>query len=111
MTTNKLKIRVMRRVYVLFFARKAVGATAMKIYTLLLSSVGIVSLVSVGNIVSNMPNIPQSSASEVFSFVFYALTHTEFVVQLLIVATLTAVLWLTRDIIRGFHYVPQLKRV
>ena len=108
MTNNKLKKRIMRRVYFLFFARKAIGPTAVKLYTLMLSSVGIVSLVSVGNVVSNMP---QSNATEVFNFALYALTHTELIVQLFVFATLAATLWLTRDVIRGFQHSPNLHRI
>ena len=96
----------MRRVYAVFFIKRAVGPTALKLYTLMLASAGIVSLVSVGNIFANMP----ADLVGAFTFVFYALSHTEFIVQLLVFGTLGAALWLVRDIIQGLQAAPHLNK-
>jgi len=107
MNSNILKKRIMRRVYVIYTLRQALSPLALKVYVLAVSFVGIASLVSVGNVFANMP----ADLLGMFTFVFYALTHTEFVVQLLIFGTLAVALWLVRDLAKGFHLTPHLSRV
>lgn len=104
---DQLQKRIMRRVYAVFFMKRAVGPTALKLYTLMLASAGIVSLVSVGNVFANMP----ADIAGVLVFVFYALSHTEFIVQLFVFGTLGAALWLVRDIVQGLQEAPHLHRM
>jgi len=108
MTNNKLKKRIMRRIYVLFVLRKLINAKAMKAYTVTGFIYGVLSLVSIGNIVANMPQI--SDLSGLLTFVLYALTHTEFVVQILIFGTLAVSLWLVKDIAQESKVAPHFGR-
>ena len=103
---DQLQKRIMRRVYAVFLIKRAVGPTALKLYTLMLASAGIVSLVSVGNVFANMP----ADIAGALTFVLYALSHTEFIIQLLVFGTLGAALWLIRDIIRGLQTAPHLHK-
>lgn len=109
MTNDKIKKRIMRRIYVLFVLRKLINARAMKVYTVTGFIYGMLSLVSVGNIVANMPQI--SDISGLLTFMTYALTHTEFVVQILIFGTLAVSLWLVKDIAQESKMTPNLRGI
>lgn len=94
MKNNTLSQRIMRRVYVVYMLRRATSPTALRIYSLLALFVGIVSLVSVGNVIANLP---AEGFFSFYDFSMYAFMHTELVVQLLVVGALVFSLWLVRD--------------
>lgn len=107
MSNNTLKKRVMRRVYVIYAIRQTLSPVALKAYVLGVSFVGLLSLVSVGSVIANMP----ADIAGMSTYALYALSHTEFAVQIFVALVLAATLWLSKDIIRSFGHAAQFNRV
>ncbi len=88
----------MGRVYMIFFMKKLYGRIALKTYAL----IGLVllqsELVSVKNVIANMPAVTDISA--VYRFYSYAFFNTHIAVQVAVVASLAVGLWLFRDLFR-----------
>lgn len=99
MTNQELKNNIMRRVYVIFFLRKLTSLFAIKVSALALLFVSANFLVSVRDVLINMPDMQHLNA--VYHFYLSAFLHTELPVQLLIVAVLTLFVFIVKDIIYG----------
>jgi len=88
----------MGRVYMIFFMKKLYGRIAVKTYAL----VGLVllqsELVSLKNVIANMPALTDVSA--LYRFYSYAFLNTQIAVQVAIIASLAVGLWLFRDLFR-----------
>ena len=98
MTSHELKIRIMRRVYVIYFVRRALSPRALKIYALFAAILGTASVVSVSNVFANMP----ADLLGISEFLLAAFGNTELTVQLLSAAALIALGILLVDIVRSF---------
>ncbi len=88
----------MRRVYVVFFLRKVVKPFVIKMGSVAALGVAVATLVSVQNVLGNMP-----SPSEFVSFgkfVFSAFANTELSVQALLLAVAVLAAFAARDLAR-----------
>lgn len=94
MKNSALSRRIMRRIYAVYVLRRVTSPTAFRVYSLAAFSAAMVSLVSVGNIIANLPT---GSVFALYDFSLYAFMHTELAVQLLVVGIVGFSLWLARD--------------
>jgi len=91
-----LKKRVMRHIYLIYLLRQCASPIAFRVYALGLFVVGLFSLVSVENVIAN---VPDAGLSALYEFVSYAVVNTEYSVQVLLVALVGVMLWLGRDLL------------
>ena len=95
---KKLKKRIMRRIYFMFFLRKMTSSFAIETYALV-SFIGfLLSLVSFKNVFANMPSVTNVPA--LYNFYTSAFLNTEFVVQVLFAAAAGVLFLLVKDIIK-----------
>jgi|SRR3989344_7531110 len=106
MTSQELTIRIMRRVYVIYYMRKALSPRALKIYAFIAACLGTASVVSVSNVLANMP----SDLAGISAFLVAAFTNTQVVVQALSLAALATLCVLVADIVRSFSTLPKVRR-
>ena len=96
-TNEQLKKETMGRIYMIFFMKKLYGRVAIKIYAL----AGLVLLqswlVSIKNVITNMPAFTDLSA--MYNFYSYAFLNTQMPVQVALVASFAVGLWLFRDLL------------
>jgi len=100
MSNVNLNKRIMRRVYMIYMLRTLINPITLKSFVLFGAAFAMASLISVTNVLENMPSI--ADISVFFSFTFSAFTGTEVLVQLLVVAVAAVGLWLVRDFVRAF---------
>jgi len=93
-----LEQQVMSRVRRIYYLRKLTGPTALKAYALLTLTVWLASLVSVVNVLSNMPSV--TAPLSLMHFLASAVLQTEVVVQALLVGGCVLVVLVVRDIVR-----------
>lgn len=98
MKQNILKKKIMRRVYTIYLLKKIINPFAFKVYALAISVTGVVSLVSVTDILANIPNLGSSS---IFNFSYNAFVNTEITVQALVISLTMFMLWLIADGVRN----------
>ena len=94
-----LEQRVMTRVRRIYVMRKLFGPTAVKLYTMFGITAGLFSLVSVANVIANMP--PLTAPTQSMTYLVRAALHTEPSVQLLIMAFILMMVLMMRDIMRS----------
>ncbi len=92
----------MRRVYTMYVLRRAMSNRALKIYIALASLGGTLSLVSVTNVVKNMPDLFDMNAW--YDFALSAVGNTEFLVQACLAAALVALVALMAEFIPGARF-------
>ncbi len=107
MTNHELTLRIMRRVYVIYYARKALSRRALTLYALIAAIFGTISVVSVTNVFANMP----SDFGELAGFFISAFAHTQLIVQTLAFSALAALVALLLDLARSFSGMPYVRRV
>lgn len=73
----------------MYVLRRATSARAVKLYVLLLSTASVASLVSVSNVLANMPSLLDIRAT--LAFTISAFLHTGALVQLFVAAFLAAI--------------------
>ncbi len=95
---SRIEVTVMRRVRVLSFLRTLVSPAALRLYALATFSVLLTSMVSVSNILSNVPNVVEYE--RFLTYVVVAFTHTELPVQLIVVASALIGMMVLRDVVR-----------
>lgn len=101
MTDQELKNNIMRQIYVIFFLRKLVSPFAVKIFALTLLFISANFLVSIKDVLMNMPNMRHLGA--VYQFYFSAFLSTEFSVKFLIIGALFLGIFIAKDIIFGLR--------
>ncbi|HEY4517396.1 MAG TPA: hypothetical protein VJI74_00715 [Candidatus Paceibacterota bacterium] len=107
MTTNhELKIRIMRRVYVIYFVRRALSRRALTVYAFIAASLATASVVSVSNVLANMP----ADFGGMSTFLISAFANTQFTVQALSLIAVATLIALLVDIVRSFSSVPRISR-
>lgn len=84
----------MRRIYTVYVLRRVTSPTAFRVYSLAAFSIAAVSLVSVENVIANLPT---GGFFALYDFSLYSFMHTELAVQLLIIGIIGSSLWLARD--------------
>ena len=92
-----LKTRIMRRIYILYVLRRATSRRAVALYAFLAAAVGTFTLVSVSNVLANMPSL--INVSEFVNFALVAVLNTTILVQMLIAVALVALVAFVRDVI------------
>jgi hypothetical protein len=93
--------KVMASVLVIYTMRTLFGATAFKVYALLLSVWGIGRLVWVSKVFENFAVVEKSGVQAVGNFVLTALTHAHVEVQLVLFVALLAGVSLVFDFARA----------
>jgi len=105
---SQLKEKVMKRVHLIFFCRKYFfNMLSLKIYFSIALVIGLISRVSVVDVLSNMFRAGGMDMGSISYFSKYALMHTEITVQaILVLATLFVLLNLV-PLIRS--YIPSIR--
>ena len=88
---------VMKKVSVIFWARRLTSRRALECYVLFISTLGLFSFVSVPHVIANMPTLPNLAA--IGSFFISALTHTHTAVQIVLVLMLVSLSFIAFDFI------------
>jgi hypothetical protein len=88
----KLKKRIMRRVYAVWFAKRITSPFVIKFVVLILFIFRMGSYVSFSNVVANMPSFAS------YGFFWSAFLNTETALKLLLVGVFLLAVWLLRDI-------------
>jgi len=101
MQNVELTKRIMRRVYFVHVLRSVLSPLSLKAYAFGLFSVGIVSLVSLSNVIANMPQL--GDLAGLSGFLLVAFANTEVAVQLLALGILVAFVLLVRDALNSFR--------
>ena len=96
----QLKKRIMRRVYIISVIRRIFHPIVLKSIILAVFVVMGNILVSVPNVINNMPISTNISAS--FSFIMNALAHTDTLVQMIFLVSVILVVWLIKDALQSF---------
>ena len=106
MEANVLKKKIMRRVYAVYVLRKVINRFSLKCGALILFAVGVISVVSVTDVIANMPYLLDTAA--LFYFSKYAFMNAEMTVQVLLLGTTVFMVWLAKDlVILSFSLKPQ----
>ena len=101
MMTN-LEKRIMRRVYAVFIMRQLTRPMAVKLYGVCIAAFTLSFFVSFQNVIANMPSF--SDFNRLYTFNVSAVTHTELVVQFILIALLGILVALSRDIMQAFRH-------
>jgi hypothetical protein len=99
----QLKKKIMRRVYGTFFVRKVSSPFAVKLYILVSFTGFLISQISLGNVVANMPQVTNLGA--LYRFSTSAFLNTEMIVQLLSLGALIATVLLFKDVVK-IYFTP-----
>ncbi len=99
----------MKRIRRIYYLKKVINPLMMKVYALLVLTLGIGSLVSVQNVIANMPSFAELGS--VYRFSVNAFLYTELPVQIVVGATFIIALLLLRDAAKNFFTTPQPERV
>jgi uncharacterized membrane protein len=99
---SKIEERVMASVAVIYAVRKLASRTALKLYVLVLSLVGVVTLVSISNVTANFTNVAQNGVESVAAFLVAAVLGTTIMVQVALFLGTIAVFSLMVDAMRSF---------
>jgi hypothetical protein len=90
-----LEQKIMSRVKRIYYLRMLTGTNAMRAYALIVLGAVLASLVSLVNVVANMPSL--ASPASVARFLADAALHTETAVQVVLVGFFSLVAWMARD--------------
>ena len=99
---TQLKKRIVRRVYIISVMRRFFHPIVLKGMILIVFIVVGNVLVSVPNVINNMPISTNVGAS--FSFIMNALMRTDILVQIIFVGSVLLTMWLIKDAMRSFSF-------
>ena len=99
MIHQQFKQKIMRRVWAIYFFRKATSPIAVQTYALSFLIWQLFVYVSMPHVLANMPSIEKPV--ELFNFMAASFVKTELVVQVLAVGTISLLIWLGRNIFRN----------
>ncbi len=105
---SKIEQQVMASVGVIHTARRMVSATALKVYTLVASVYALGILVWVSRVGENLAQVMNGGVLAVGNFVLYAVLHTTFVVQAVLLVATLALVSLALDLVRTLTTERQL---
>lgn len=97
---SKIEQQVMASVGVIHTARRMVSGTALKVYALVASIYALGILVWVARIGENLAQVMNGGVLAVGNFVLYAVLHTTFVVQAVLLVATVALVSLAIDLAR-----------
>ena len=98
-TQKELSMSIMGRVYTAYALRRVFRSTTLRALLSVGSLAWIFSVVSVLNVIQNMPSITHTS--DFYNFSVTALSHTDMTVQISLLLFAGALIWYARDIIRA----------
>lgn len=98
---SKIEEQVMANVSLIYAGRILTSKTAIKLYALLLSVVGIATLVSVSNVVSNFVNAAHGGVGSVAIFAVSAVLGTTLMVQVVLAIAAASAISLVVPVLRG----------
>lgn len=96
--------RIIRRVRTVYYTRMLLSQEALKLYALFMLLIGLVSTVSVREVIAN---VPDEGLGALYNFVLFAVVHTELVVQLMLAGILATLLWIFRDVFQHLSFSRQ----
>ena len=99
---TQLKKRIMRRIYIISFLKRIFDPIVLKSIILAIFVIIGNILVSVPNVVNNMPFITDIGALS--DFIMNAFLHTETLVQIILLVSMILAAWLIRDMLRSFLF-------
>lgn len=99
---SNIEKNVMASVAAIYAFRLATGFTALKIYMLIASALGLIFLVSLPNVVQNFLHVAGSGAGGISTFMASAFFGTTFFVQAALLLGLFAAFSLAFDFVRAF---------
>jgi len=97
---SKIEQQVMASVGMVYTARRLVSATALKVYALVASVYVLGILVWVAQVQANLLNVMNGGVLAVGNFVLYAVLHTNFMVQAVLLVAIVAFGSLAIDLVR-----------
>jgi type IV secretory pathway TrbF-like protein len=98
---SKIESQVMASVGTIYAARRIVSGTALKAYALVASVYALGALVWVSRIGENLAQAMNGGVLAVGNFVLYAVMHTTFVVQAVLLVATIALVSLAVDAVRA----------
>ena len=98
MNEKRLKKKIMRRVYTVYYMRQLRRVLAVEVFAFTFFAFMLISRISVSHIIENMPRF--SDIPALFRFLTAAFFNTEFVVQVVFVGVAVASFLLLKDIIK-----------
>ncbi len=102
---SNLEQKVMANVALIYTVRKMVGKTALKLYVMVLSILGITFFVSVPHVIENFSTVAHGGVGSVATFVLAAVLGTTIAVQLALVLSAAAAASLAFDYLRSVRPV------
>ncbi len=99
--TSNIEQQVMANVGVIYSTRHIFGATALKVYVLVLSALALWKLVWVTKILQNFATVEKNGVAAMGNYLFYAVIHTHPVVQLTLAVAAVAFVALFVDLFRA----------
>ena len=104
--STELKTKVMRRVYMVTYLRRALSPFALKSYGAIFSIWAMSKFVWVARVIENAPSVSNPMGD--FRFFTSAFVNTDLIVQALILTTVAFGLWLVKDLVSSRHlHSPQ----
>lgn len=97
---NSIEQQVMATVAVVYMARRLTSRTALELYALVVSVIGIVAFVSVSNVTANLGNVAQNGIESIVAYIVAAVLGTTIIVQIALVLGVVAFLSLVSDAIK-----------
>ncbi len=94
--------QVMANIAVIYTARKFFSRTALKVYALAVSALGIATFVSVSNVTANFSSVAQNGVESAVAFLVAAVLGTTLAVQIALLLGAAAVLSLVADAVKSF---------
>lgn len=99
----------MARVRRIYYLKKVVNPLMLKLYGVGVLSVGVASLVSVKNVLANMPAL--TDVGSMYTFTASAILHTEASVQLALGVLAVFVVFILRDATKNFSHTSEFAQV
>jgi hypothetical protein len=99
--SSKIEQQVMASVGIIHTARRAVSATALKVYALVASVYALGILVWVARVEQNFNEAFHGGVDKVFAYLLAAVSHTTLAVQLVLVIATLALISLAIDLARS----------
>ena len=106
---TQLKKRIMRRIYIISVIRRIFHPIVLKGMTLAVFIVLGNVLVSVPNVINNMPISTNVGVS--FSFIMNALARTDTLVQMIFLGSVFLAVWLIKDALNSFSLFDHNKQL
>lgn len=103
MNDQQLTNKIMRRVYFVYFMKRALHPLMMKVYVLFAAFIGVLAFTSVPHVFANMPFEPLN----LYTFGAHAFMHTDLVVQVSVLLGGVTMLLLASDVLKSFSHSRQ----